>query len=106
MDLVCDPFNGTATTGRSALLFFRRYVGFDVNPTYIKQSEIRLNMPTKEDLEYVKRRKGRVGRNPISREETMEIKAREMEYMEDVKNQIKTGIDNGFTVISAFSVKF
>ncbi len=106
MDLVCDPFNGTATTGRSALLFFRRYVGFDVNPTYIKQSEIRLNMPTKEDLEYVKRSKGRVGRNPISREETMEIKAREMEYMEDVKKQIKTGIDNGFTVISAFSVKF
>ncbi len=106
MDLVCDPFNGTATTGRSALLFFRRYVGFDVNPTYIKQSEIRLNMPTKEDLEYVRRRSRIVGRNPISRESWMEIEANKKEYMEDVKNQIKTGIENGFTVISAFSVKF
>jgi len=105
MDLVCDPFNGTATTGRSALLFFRRYVGFDVNPTYIKQSEIRLNMPTREDLEYVRRR-GRVGRNPVSRESGKEFEARKKEYMEDVKNQIKTGIENGFTVISAFSVKF
>jgi DNA modification methylase len=53
MDLVCDPFNGTATSGRSALLFNRIYRGFDVNPEYIKQSEIRLNMPTEEDLEFV-----------------------------------------------------
>jgi len=104
MDLVCDPFNGTATTGRSALLFFRRYVGFEVNPTYIKQSEIRLNMPTRKDLEYVRR--GRVGRNPVSFETGKEFEARKKEYMEDVKNQIKTGIENGFTVISAFSVKF
>lgn len=51
LDLVVDPFNGTATTGRSALLFQRSYIGYDLNPTYIKQSEVRLTMPTNEDIE-------------------------------------------------------
>lgn len=53
LDLVIDPFNGVSGCGRSALLFNRVYKGFDVNPEYIKQSEIRLNMPTEEDLEFV-----------------------------------------------------
>ena len=52
-ELVCDPFNGTATTGRSALLFNRSYRGYDVSPGFIMQSEIRLDMPTEDDLEFV-----------------------------------------------------
>jgi len=106
LELVCDPFNGTSSSGRSALLFNRVYKGFDVNPEYIKQSEIRLTMPTEEDLEFVELPRKRVGRNPISKKEAMVIESRKKEYEEALMNQIKTGIENGFTVISAFSVKF
>ena len=50
-DLILDTFSGTATTGRSAKLLGRRYVGYELNPTYIKQSEIRLDMPLESDLD-------------------------------------------------------
>lgn len=49
-DLILDPFSGTGTTGRSAQLLGRNYVGYDLNPTFIKQSEIRLNMSVESDL--------------------------------------------------------
>ncbi len=49
--LILDLFNGTGITGRSAQLLERRYVGYDLNPTFIKQSEIRMNMPLETDFD-------------------------------------------------------
>tara|TARA_R110002072_G_scaffold59514_1_gene151498 strand:+ start:91314 stop:92750 length:1437 start_codon:yes stop_codon:yes gene_type:complete len=49
-DLILDPFNGTGTTGQSALLLGRKYIGYELNPTFIKQSEIRIDMPFVDDL--------------------------------------------------------
>lgn len=50
-DLILDPFNGTATTGQSALFLERRYIGYELNPTFIRQSEIRIDMPFKDGLD-------------------------------------------------------
>ena len=50
-DLILDLFSGTSTTGRSAQLLGRRYVGYELNSTYIKQSEIRLDMPFESDID-------------------------------------------------------
>lgn len=33
-DLVCDPFAGSGTTCRAAKMLGRRYIGFEINPTY------------------------------------------------------------------------
>jgi site-specific DNA-methyltransferase (adenine-specific) len=41
-DLVLDVFSGTATTGEVALELGRRYVGYEINPEYIKGSIVRL----------------------------------------------------------------
>jgi ParB/RepB/Spo0J family partition protein len=50
-DLIIDPFSGTATTARSAQLFERRFVGFELNPSYQLQAEVRLHMPVDTDIE-------------------------------------------------------
>lgn len=49
-DLILDVFHGTGTTGRSANLLKRRYIGYDLSQTFIKQSEIRLDMPVSYDI--------------------------------------------------------
>jgi DNA modification methylase len=41
-DLVIDPFNGAATTGAAAIGNGRRYVGFELNPDYVRLSLDRL----------------------------------------------------------------
>ena len=51
-DLVCDPFNGRATTAITSLYLKRRFVGFEINPTSYKKSRevIQNNMDvTNED---------------------------------------------------------
>ncbi|MAY21672.1 MAG: hypothetical protein CMC74_02730 [Flavobacteriaceae bacterium] len=50
-DLILDPFNGTGTTGQSTLHLGRKYIGYELNPTFIKQTEIRIDMPFEDDLE-------------------------------------------------------
>ena len=52
-DLVMDPFSGTATTARSAQLLKRRFVGFELSPSYQLQGEVRLMMPIETDIERV-----------------------------------------------------
>lgn len=42
-DVVCDPFNGSGTTGQEALLHGRRYIGIDLNPDYLKLTGKRLS---------------------------------------------------------------
>ena len=42
-DLVLDMFNGTGTTAESCVLSDRKYVGYEVNPLFVKASEIRLS---------------------------------------------------------------
>jgi len=49
--LILDPFNGTGTTGQSTLHLGRKYIGYELNPTFIKQTEIRIDMPFEDDLE-------------------------------------------------------
>lgn len=44
-DLVLDPFAGSNTTGYTAELLGRRWVGIDTEEAYAKQSEIRLQDP-------------------------------------------------------------
>lgn len=41
-DIVLDTFSGTATTAEAALLFDRKYVGYELNPEFILASEVRL----------------------------------------------------------------
>lgn len=50
-DLIMDPFSGVATTARSAQLLKRRFVGFELSPTYQLQGEVRLKMPIEMDIE-------------------------------------------------------
>ena len=52
-DLVVDPFNGTATTGRVAQILNRKYIGYELNPTYIKMSEIRLLQDLSVDVDFI-----------------------------------------------------
>ncbi len=42
-DLVLDMFNGTGTTAESCVLTDRKYVGYEVNPLFVRASEIRLS---------------------------------------------------------------
>jgi site-specific DNA-methyltransferase (adenine-specific) len=42
-DLVVDPFSGSGTTGIVAGKFGRRYIGFEINPTYVDLSRKRLS---------------------------------------------------------------
>ena len=41
-DVVFDPFMGVATTGEAALKNYRRFIGTDINETYVKGSLERL----------------------------------------------------------------
>ena len=41
-DVVLDPFFGSGTTGEVALRLERQYVGFEINPEYVKLAEKRL----------------------------------------------------------------
>jgi DNA modification methylase len=43
-DLVLDPFFGTGTTGLVALQYGRRFVGVELNPTYIELAKPRLGL--------------------------------------------------------------
>lgn len=42
-DFILDMFNGTGTTAESCVLLDRKYVGYEVNPLFIKASQIRLS---------------------------------------------------------------
>jgi len=37
-DLIIDPFSGSGTTGLMAYLYGRKYIGFEMNPTYLDLS--------------------------------------------------------------------
>jgi site-specific DNA-methyltransferase (adenine-specific) len=39
---ILDPFNGSCTTGVAALKMGRRYTGIDLDPTYLKLTQKRL----------------------------------------------------------------
>ncbi len=104
LDLVLDPFNGTATTGRSALLFRRRYIGYDLNPTYIKQSEIRLKMPTSLDIEELGVRVESKFLNlpKITSNRLKPLKERMVTV--DINNNWGKLVEEGFTVFSSFPI--
>jgi hypothetical protein len=97
-----DPFNGTATTGRSALLFRRRYVGYDLNPTYIKQSEIRLKMPTSDDIEElgVKIESKFLNFPNLKVNRLKPLKERMVTV--DLNTNLDKLVEDGFTVFSSF----
>jgi site-specific DNA-methyltransferase (adenine-specific) len=40
---ILDPFNGSGTTGVAALKMGRRYTGIDLDPTYLKLTQKRLD---------------------------------------------------------------
>lgn len=44
-DLILDPFLGSATTATIATHLHRRWIGIELNPTYIKHAEKRLRTP-------------------------------------------------------------
>lgn len=44
-DVVLDPFMGSGTTARVAIDLNRKYIGYEINPEYIKICEERLNLP-------------------------------------------------------------
>ena len=104
LDLVLDPFNGTATTGRSALLFRRRYIGYDLNPTYIKQSEIRLKMPTFEDIEKMGVRiESKFLNFPYLKVNRLKP-LKERLVTVDLNTNLDKLVQDGFTVFSSFPI--
>jgi hypothetical protein len=40
--IALDPFSGSGTTGKMALRHHRRYIGFDVNPEDVENSQVRI----------------------------------------------------------------
>ncbi len=42
-DTILDMFNGTASTGEVSVLTDRKYVGYELNPQFVKASEVRLS---------------------------------------------------------------
>jgi DNA modification methylase len=52
-DLILDPFSGVSTTAKATQILGRSFVGYELNPTYMKQGEIRLEMPLESELEYL-----------------------------------------------------
>jgi len=42
-ELILDPFIGSGTTGLVALKLGRRFVGIELNPSYLQIAESRLN---------------------------------------------------------------
>jgi len=42
-DLIVDTCSGTGSTGETALILGRKYVGYEIKPEFIKASEVRLN---------------------------------------------------------------
>jgi len=48
-DTVLDPFSGSGTTGKSALIFGRKYIGYELNPEFYELSKRDLDN-TIEDL--------------------------------------------------------
>jgi len=42
-DTILDCFAGTSTVGQFALTFNRKFIGYDMNPEFIKASEVRLH---------------------------------------------------------------
>ncbi|MBS3085950.1 site-specific DNA-methyltransferase [Candidatus Pacearchaeota archaeon] len=56
-DIVLDPFMGGGTTGVVALKLNRKYLGFDINPEYIKMTEERIKgeFPDKGLNDFLKR---------------------------------------------------
>jgi site-specific DNA-methyltransferase (cytosine-N4-specific) len=50
-DLVLDPFAGSNTTGYSASIAGRRWVGIDAQDAYVEQSLIRFNDPVLSVME-------------------------------------------------------
>ncbi len=51
-DLVLDPFSGSGTTGRVALMLGRKYVGYEINPDYARLSRQDLNSAIAEINEF------------------------------------------------------
>lgn len=49
-DLVIDPFVGSGTAGREALLSSRRFIGFDINPVAIELSRLLIHPPSPESF--------------------------------------------------------
>jgi len=41
-DVILDPFMGSGTTAIAALKADRKYIGYDIDPAYVKQAEERI----------------------------------------------------------------
>jgi site-specific DNA-methyltransferase (adenine-specific) len=52
-DLILDPFSGLATTAKASQILGRSFIGYELNPTFMKQGEIRLEMSLESDIEYL-----------------------------------------------------
>jgi len=42
-DVILDPFMGSGTTAIAALMSGRKYIGYDIDPEYVKLAEKRIN---------------------------------------------------------------
>lgn len=54
-DLVLDPFSGSGTTGKVAKLLGRRFVGYELNPAFVRLSQARFQEPSLHRQRYVAR---------------------------------------------------
>ncbi len=48
--IILDPFMGSGTTGKVAHDYFQHYIGFDLNPKYVKMAERRIGAKNFMDL--------------------------------------------------------
>jgi len=87
------------------LLFRRRYVGYDLNPTYIKQSEIRLKMPTSDDIEELGVKIESKFLNFLNLKVNRLKPLKERMVTVDLNTNLDKLVEDGFTVFSSFPIQ-
>ena len=63
--LVLDPFVGSGTTGREAILQSRRFIGVDINPVAVELTRLLVSPPNIKDLKLAATKVENLARNEI-----------------------------------------
>ena len=94
-DTILDPFTGTSTVGFFARSYNRKFIGYDLNPEFVKASEVRIGghllyLPSS----HFEKASERIPIEEISKEEITSEFDMLMSYMEPVPLELKKTFTN------------